>query len=314
MSTCLSHCIYCMPNNRLLTIIMIATLGWVQAGCQRTYTSLPSFPYDLASPATTWQLVPELVEISGLTSSEDGRYLIAVQDEGGVLYLINKSNGQLVDSLMFAGKGDFEAITSVHDTLYVAKSNGSIYMIPPGQRDTAHTVVRLSRAWEHDYDIEGLAYDAEKRRLLMVAKAQPHAERSDERDIFAYSLSDNFLLPEAVATIRRQAFNDYFSQCGDCTGLEKLRARYSNPLEAFPFNPSEIAIHPISKLWYICAANGNLLIIMQADGKILNMHRLSKEIHRQPEGLWFDSSGDLYISNEGDEERPASVSLFKYRQ
>lgn len=314
MSTCLFYCIDRRSNNRLLTIIMIAALGWGQAGCQRTYTPYPPFPYDLSSPAATWRLAPELVEISGITSPINSRHLVAVQDEGGVLYYINKSNGQLTDSLLFAGKGDFEAITSVHDTLYVAKSNGSIYMIPPGQRDTAHIVVRLSRAWEHDYDIEGLAYDAEKRRLLMVAKAQPHAERSDERDIFAYSLPDNFLLPEAVATIRRQAFNDYFSQCGDCTGLEKLRARYSNPLEAFPFNPSEIAIHPISKLWYISAANGNLLIIMQADGKILNMHRLSKEIHWQPEGLWFDSNGDLYISNEGDEERPASMSLFKYRQ
>jgi uncharacterized protein YjiK len=312
MSSCHFRCICCRSNNRLVTIMMIAILGWGQAACQRTHASSPTFPYDLSSPATTWTLAPALIEISGITSPDNGRHLVAVQDEGGVLYYINKADGQLVDSLWFAGKGDFEAITCVHDTLYVAKSNGSLYMIPPGQRDTARTVIRLSRAWEYDYDIEGMAYDAEQRRLLMVAKAQPHAELSDERAIFAYSLLENRMLPEAVAAIRRQAFNDYFTQCGDCQGFEKLRARYGNPLEPFPFNPSEMAIHPISRHWYISAANGNLLIIMQADGKILHMHRLSRDIHLQPEGMWFDSNGDLYISNEGDESRPASVNLFKY--
>jgi uncharacterized protein YjiK len=291
---------------------MIAITGWGQVACQRTYTPSTPFPYDLSSPANTWTLAPALLEISGITSRYDSPHLIAVQDEGGVLYYIRKTDGQLTDSLFFAGKGDFEAIASVHDTLYIAKSNGSLYMIPPGQRDTARTVVRLSRAWEHEYDIEGMAYDSAQRRLLMVAKAQPNANRSDERDIFAYSLSESSLLPQAVATIRRQAFNEYFKQCGDCPGLEKLRARYSNLMEPFPFNPSEIAIHPISQHWYISAANGNLLIIMQADEKILYIQRLSKDVHLQPEGMWFDSNGDLYISNEGDENRPASVSLFKY--
>jgi uncharacterized protein YjiK len=313
MSTSDFLCVCRRLSNRLVIIIMIAATSCGQIACQRTHTSSTTFPYDLSSPATIWTLAPQLIEISGITALENGRHLIAVQDEGGTLYHINKATGKLTDSLMFAGKGDFEAIACVRDTLYVAKSNGSLYMIPPGQQDTAHTVVRLSRAWEHEYDIEGMAYDAAQRRLLMVAKAQPDASRSDERDIFAYSLSDNYLLPVAVAVIRRQAFNDYFTQCGNCTGYEKLRARYGNPLEPFPFNPSEIAIHPISQHWYISAANGNLLIVMQADGKILHMHRLNKNIHLQPEGMWFDSNGDLYISNEGDETRPASLSLFKYR-
>lgn len=298
---------------RLLIISIMTTLSWGQAGCQRTYVPDNTFPYDLNSPVKTLTLVPELIEISGITAIDNSPELIATQDEKGTLYFISKADGKLSDSLVFAGKGDFEAITCVHDTIYVAKSNGSLYMIPPGQHDTARLVIRLSRAWESEYDIEGMTYDAEKHRLLLVAKAQPNALRSDERDIFAYSLSDKVLLPEAVATIRRQAFNDYFTHCGHCTGLEKQRALYGNPLEPFPFNPSEIAIHPLSGLWYISAANGNLLIIMQADGKILNMHKLSKNVHLQPEGLWFESNGDLYISNEGNENRPASINLFKYR-
>ena len=41
-----------------------------------------------------------------------------------------------------------------------------------------------------------------------------------------------------------------------------------------------------------------LLIINQA-GEIQHMVKLSKKIHRQPEGITFAKDGTLYISNEG---------------
>ena len=38
-------------------------------------------PYDLSSPAANWPLPAELLEVSGLSLSGDGNFLLAVQDE-----------------------------------------------------------------------------------------------------------------------------------------------------------------------------------------------------------------------------------------
>jgi hypothetical protein len=65
------------------------------------------------------------------------------------------------------------------------------------------------------------------------------------------------------------------------------------------FQPSGIAIHPRSEEIYIISSVGKLLIILNREGKVLDVKEFDPAIFRQPEGICFSPEGDMYISNEG---------------
>ena len=77
------------------------------------------------------------------------------------------------------------------------------------------------------------------------------------------------------------------------------------------FNPSGIAIHPITKEIYILSAEGNTLIVVDHEGRLNYAIHLKKSLFKQPEGITFDSKGTMYISNEGHGEK-ATIKSFKY--
>ncbi len=65
------------------------------------------------------------------------------------------------------------------------------------------------------------------------------------------------------------------------------------------FQPSAIAIHPITGNLYILASVGKSLAVFSKQGKMLSLVRLNSKIHAQPEGICFSPDGTLYIVNEG---------------
>jgi uncharacterized protein YjiK len=66
------------------------------------------------------------------------------------------------------------------------------------------------------------------------------------------------------------------------------------------FQPSGIAINPISGNVFVLASVGNLLIVFSRAGEMLAMIDLKSKYHRKPEGICFSPNGTLYISHEGD--------------
>ncbi len=67
------------------------------------------------------------------------------------------------------------------------------------------------------------------------------------------------------------------------------------------FNPSSIAIHPITKEMYILSASDRFIAIYK-DKQLINIIPLSAEIYYKPEGLSFYENGDFLISSEGDKK------------
>ncbi|NJL73804.1 MAG: hypothetical protein HC892_00975 [Saprospiraceae bacterium] len=59
------------------------------------------------------------------------------------------------------------------------------------------------------------------------------------------------------------------------------------------------------------SARGNMLIILSQTGDLLHIHKLSKKIHAQPEGICFDANGDLFIANEAGESTEGKLYRFK---
>ena len=64
-------------------------------------------------------------------------------------------------------------------------------------------------------------------------------------------------------------------------------------------NPSGIAIDPISSDMYITDGRNAKLLITDAAGKIKKLYQLNTKDFAQPEGISFNSAGDLFIANEG---------------
>ena len=89
---------------------MIKKVGWIIAllFCisNSSFAQSPVFPYQMQEPKRVLTLDKELVEISGLGLSADGKELIAVQDEKGKIFRLDKKKGKIIGSFDFWKKGD----------------------------------------------------------------------------------------------------------------------------------------------------------------------------------------------------------------
>ena len=79
------------------------------------------------------------------------------------------------------------------------------------------------------------------------------------------------------------------------------------------FQPSGIAVHPVSGNIYIIASVGNLLMVYSRESIMLAMIKLRTKYFPQPEGICFSPDGSLYISNEGDEDE-ATILRFERKK
>ena len=66
------------------------------------------------------------------------------------------------------------------------------------------------------------------------------------------------------------------------------------------FNPSGIAIHPITNDVYMIGTKGTgMLVCCGWDGRVKGVARLDKDRVEQPEGIAFAESGELIMCSEG---------------
>ena len=79
------------------------------------------------------------------------------------------------------------------------------------------------------------------------------------------------------------------------------------------FNPSGIERSPITGTFFIIAANGNAIIEISKEGKLIAEKKLPPVVHEQPEGITFTPDKSLLISNEGDFTR-GSIVIHKYQK
>ena len=79
------------------------------------------------------------------------------------------------------------------------------------------------------------------------------------------------------------------------------------------FKPSAAAIHPVNKRLYILASAGNLLVICDNRGQVVDAFNLHPDTYPQAEGIAFAPNGDMYISNEAKNGKP-TLLYFPYQQ
>ena len=234
-------------------------------------------PYNLNQPDAAFALPPELLEISGLATIDSTR-LAAVQDERGVIYVLDRETAQILSEGRFRGNGDYEGIEVVDDFAWMLRSDGFLYSAEEiVQPDTESA--RYDLDLHANCDAEGLALDERAHRLLIVCKENPGRGLGRSRAIYAFDL----------LTLRRFEAPVY------------LIDRQQLDVHGNLFKPSALAIHPRSGYVYVLSSVRKMLIVIDPDhpGQIREMRALPERLFPQPEGLTFFPDGTLFIANEG---------------
>lgn len=249
------------------------------------------FPYELKTAASEYELSKELKEISALSLSADGRHLLAVNDEQGKIFFLDKKNGSIVRDLKFGGSGDYEGIEAVGERIFVARSDGALFEIwgldgKEPQTRVHHTPLSPK------HDVEGLAYDGANNRLLLACKgiAGEGAAYKNKKGVYAFSLGSMQLSNAPVYLISAEM---------PLAGEAIREAWWQDVLDGY-FEPSAIAAHPRSGHIYMLSAQGKAraILVLNSSGEVLHIGDLDKDPFNQPEGICFDKDGTLFISTE----------------
>ena len=75
---------------------------------------------------------------------------------------------------------------------------------------------------------------------------------------------------------------------------------------------SDIAIEPVSKKLFLLSSSEPMILILNRKGKISRIEYLDPVLFSQPEGIAFLDNGDMLISSEGGDKKPALLR-FNYR-
>ena len=134
---------------------------------------MPAYEYDLKSPAHSWRLPDQLVEVSGNTWI-DKDHLILIEDMHPDLYLIkiDDKNATLEKIIPFANekkeKIDIEDVAYVNNSVYALWSHGVLFKIDDWQGKPQVKKIKTFLAKENN--TEGLCYDPVIQKLLVACK------------------------------------------------------------------------------------------------------------------------------------------------
>ena len=259
------------------------------------------FEYDLESPDGRYKLPSYLEEISGLSYYGKGK-IACVQDEKANIYVLNLEKEEITKKYNFGNDGDYEDIVVLGKTAYVLRNSGHIYRIENFKKKE-RKIKRYNTPLKEKNDTEGMVYDALSNALLIACKGSPSIDKEDRysgyKAVYKFDLAKEKLIEKPHFLIDLERLDSYI----DHNVFTRLSLRVAKRLQLIEsetsFQPSGIAIHPLYGEIYIISSVGKLLIVLDRRGKVLDVKELDPKIFRQPEGICFSPTGDLYISNEG---------------
>ena len=251
--------------------------------------------YDINKPEK-FVMKNSLKEISGIAfipGKEDVLY--AIEDEAGKLFSITPGSDQLSHS-KFGKKGDYEDVTILNNTtVAVLKSNGSLYLFSTDEigKERIDSVKEYEEILpEGEY--EGLVADSTK--LIALCKHCPGDKEKKEVSVYILQQAPG----DSLIVTNTFKVDITLIQPKDENGKEK-------------FHPSGIAKNPVTHEWYIISSVNKMLLILDEQWKAKEYFPLDPSLFKQPEGITFNSKGDLYISNEGG-TGDANILLFRYQK
>ncbi len=285
------------PNHLYSNLFLLCFFTVIMAACGSSdkKSNLPTPPeYDLNEPEIT-KLPDKLNEVSGLAYYPKDSGIFAIIDEAGVLYKLLRKEKRKVEVLhwKFGKSADYEDLVLLDSVFYVMKSKGDIVAFNFQTPDSI-------KSEEFDIPLQGknefeiMYYDDAIRKLVMICKDCEADDKSIVSSWFfdpaSRTFSQGFITLDAPAIL------------SELTGEEKK------------FKPSAAAIHPLTKELYIISSINKALVIASRDGQIKKVYPLDPKTYKQPEGITFSPSGDMFISNEAAGEGLPNLLYYKYQK
>ncbi len=255
----------------------------------------PHFPYELSQPVRKLAL-PAILSEASAVSYVDGSSVALLQDELGSIFIYSLFDAGIIREIPFANSGDFEGLVVRDNRAWALRSDGDIYRIDELHSQQPQSVKIETRLKGKD-DTEGLSYDAMGKQLLISLKEPPKlvdGRVKNKRAVFAFNIEGEYL---SDAPFLLLDMNDikrvYASQ------VQGQKAASFDPAKKHSFQPSDLAVHPITGHIYHIAARGQLLVVSDRSGQVYFVRELPKSDFSQPEGICFDPRGNMFIVNEG---------------
>lgn len=274
------------------------------------------FPYTINNPDASWELPGKLEEVSGL-SYIDENLLACVQDEKGNIYLFNLQSGEVEQKIDFEDDGDYEGIEIIGQDAWVLKSNGTLFEVLDFQEGETPFVRKYATELRGKNDAEGLGFDPIENNLLIACKGHPFVDEKKGKEfkaIYNFSLEEKKLDLNPLFLIVMDTVK-YYKNYNTMTQLGvELMAFINDSKGDVSFQPSGLAVHPVSGNLYVIASVGNLLIVYSRESEMLAMFKLRNKYFPQPEGICFSPDGTLYISNEADDNDEATILKFRLKK
>ncbi len=276
----------------LIAWLLLVCASTLQSGCsQHQYASPPG--YDLLHPQKV-ELGKVLNEISGLSYDKQNNSLVAISDNKEKVIDINLHKQKLKDITgeIASPKQDFEDVVLMDSTLYILASRGVIWQVPVRAKDSTQAQAYQFGSTEQN-EFETLYYDAEAHGLIMLCKTCGIEKGRHTKSAFRFDLADKKFDSSVYYTINTDSVK------------EVLKNKDAD------IKPSAAAINPIDKHLYILSSAGQLLLIADTHGQVLEGYRLDPRFFPQAEGIAFAPNGTMFISNEGKFGKP-SLLIFTF--
>ena len=165
--------------------------------CIRDRDSTAMLFYDLNQPTKILPLPGKLMEISGLSYHPTKHQLLAIHDEKGFIYFINKETGKIEDTVDFGKRGDYEGIEKVGNKIYVIKSNGTLSVFDL-DKNKAEDKIKTSLSLAND--VEGLGYLENENALLIACKGKASINKKEKlkktKAFYKFDLTEQQLIEE----------------------------------------------------------------------------------------------------------------------
>jgi hypothetical protein len=282
---------------RIVCIICLFVLSAWRCGDEGAPVASPP-GYDLGNPQK-FIMPPALREISGITfirPNNDSLY--AIEDEDGKLFYF-KPGGKPPSYVKFGKHGDYEDVTvlggHMGKSFVVLRSDGSLFAFPTSivqnGKQAVEEYLNILPAGEY----EGLFGDDDNSLYALCKDCKEDNQR------------------EGVSAFKLQRNGKGHLKIMDHFTVDVSMINLPDEQRKKKFHPSCLARHPITHEWYIISSVNKVLLVLDNQWKMKSAYSLNPTLFKQPEGLAFDSIGNMYISNEGG-DGDADVLLFKYNQ
>lgn len=262
------------------------------------------------STAEIIEVPQDLKEISGLSFVNDS-VVAAIQDENGILYFFDINSKKIIKEFHFAEDGDFEDLVRKGNTMYIIRSDGVIYEIADFAGANPK-VTYYKTPLKSKNNIEGLTYDTKNDRLLLAIKDKnlDKAESADDvKNIYQFTLKDMKFHEEPVFRIHMKDIENQFKGDELIEASKHFLKSVGNRNLNEVIRPTALTFNPINGKLYILSSINKIIIVLNADGSFDSVIRFNGKEFSQPEGIAFNSKGELFISNEGKKNKGNIIKL-----